>query len=96
VRQHVLRALGNQCVRCGFTDWRTLQIDHVNGGGRRDRERWSNTHEYLNAVLAAPPGIYQLLCANCNWIKKYERAEHAWSQIVALAEPPSPQAVLFD
>jgi hypothetical protein len=22
---------------------------------------------------------YQLLCANCNWIKKYEHGEHRWA-----------------
>jgi hypothetical protein len=77
LRQEILSVFGGRCVRCGFDDWRALQVDHVNGGGRRDRRRFSNKSEFLRAVLA-DPDLYQLLCANCNWIKKYEREEHRW------------------
>jgi hypothetical protein len=31
----------------------------------------------LKKVLADTTGSYQLLCANCNWIKKSENNEHA-------------------
>jgi len=32
-RQRVIAALGGKCAKCGFSDWRALQIDHINGGG---------------------------------------------------------------
>ena len=36
VRAKALDHLGNVCVRCGFSDPRALQIDHVNGNGLRE------------------------------------------------------------
>jgi hypothetical protein len=33
------------------------------------------TFAYLKGVLADADGRYQLLCANCNWIKRAEENE---------------------
>jgi predicted Zn-ribbon and HTH transcriptional regulator len=75
-RNTVLRLLGGKCVRCGFGDPRALQIDHVKGDGCNTPFR-----DYRKAIkiIRALPGIYQLLCANCNWIKRAERGEHRTS-----------------
>lgn len=63
------------CQRCGFSDLRALQIDHVNGGGVKHLHGigehiyyWLRSHNY--------PDGYQVLCANCNWIKRAERDEN--------------------
>ncbi len=32
--------MGNKCVKCGFSDPRALQIDHINGDGMDNR--WIN------------------------------------------------------
>lgn len=75
-RRTMLEALGGRCAQCGFADWRALQVDHVNGDGASDRRR-SNGSRYAYAkIVAANPDKYQLLCANCNWIKRYEHKEH--------------------
>lgn len=74
VRRRLLDALGNKCVQCGFADWRALQIDHVTGDGRADPHRYGSRNSYAKIVLANPDK-YQLLCANCNWIKRYEQNE---------------------
>jgi hypothetical protein len=76
VRFELLEHLGGKCVHCGFSDWRALQVDHVNGGGRQEYHNGYSTNsvKYLKKVVASP-GAYQLLCANCNWIKKYENNE---------------------
>jgi hypothetical protein len=62
------------CIRCGFTDSRALQIDHVHGGGAQELKR-IHTDMYYRKVLADTEGTYQLLCANCNWIKRHENNE---------------------
>lgn len=80
LREHALSFLGGECVRCGFTDPRALQIDHVNGGGTREHRTIGNSAVYRK-VLAGEPG-YQLLCANCNWIKRAENDEN-----YSLSEP---------
>ena len=62
----------------GCADFRCLQIDHVRGDGaerRKTKEERSKSMLY-NTVLKTTPGeIYQLLCANCNWIKRHENKE---------------------
>jgi hypothetical protein len=80
IRQRVLDSLGGRCVQCGICDSRVLQIDHVFGGGnraekvRRNRKR-SWVAYYYEVIRDAKSGKYQLLCANCNWIKKHEQNE---------------------
>ena len=56
------------------TDKRCLQIDHINGNGNRDRKKYGSTYKYFQAILANP-SEYQILCANCNWIKRAENDE---------------------
>lgn len=77
LRQDVIKHFGGKCVRCGFDDWRGLQIDHINGDGRKDILNSRQCPiKYHRALLKVEPGItYQLLCANCNQIKKYECQE---------------------
>lgn len=75
LRSELILAYGGACVRCGNTDTRVLQIDHVNGGGVREKGSMCLT-KYLKLVLASVgTGKYQLLCANCNWIKRHENNE---------------------
>ena len=72
---HVL--LGGKCKRCGFDDDdRALQIDHINGGGNAEIKNMKGNYQkvVLQSILNSE-NKYQLLCANCNWIKRFERNE---------------------
>ena len=81
-REKLFELLGDKCVRCGFSDKRALQFDHINGGGLKDiknktkRKKVSDSYYkyYLNHPEEAKTKL-QVLCANCNWIKKYENNE---------------------
>lgn len=64
-----------KCNRCDFSDWRALQIDHINGSGNKERKNQSNSQKNLLIDILKYPDKYQLLCANCNWIKRYENNE---------------------
>lgn len=77
IRFQVLEALGGRCVRCGFSDARALQVDHVHDDGYVDRKERGVSFQRLmyNAILAGEQDQYQLLCANCNWIKRWEATE---------------------
>src|SRR3990172_4802494 len=46
-RQCSLELLGSRCVRCGFTDARALQIDHINGGGSKELKNSCTHKQYL-------------------------------------------------
>lgn len=80
MRKAVLEVLGNKCAKCGFSDSRALQIDHINGGGSKERKTTGTGSAYFyKTVLESfikKEQKYQLLCANCNWIKRYENKEH--------------------
>ena len=81
IRNNALQAVGNgviACVKCGFSDIRALQIDHINGGGSKHKRSCSGSHEYYKTMIVYPED-YQLLCANCNQIKKCEDREHVLS-----------------
>jgi len=75
-RTKALSLLGGKCVRCGFDDPRALQIDHVNGDGAAERKARRTPRSAELNVVKGEYGPYQLLCANCNWIKRAEREEH--------------------
>jgi hypothetical protein len=99
LRQAVLAFWGGKCVRCGFEDWRALQIDHIDGGaykegykGTRAKPRKPNRgpYEWLRLIKAKPDEMrltFQVLCSNCNWIKRYENNELgakvvAWNEMM--------------
>lgn len=75
LREQVFDKLGHACARCQFSDKRALQIDHVFGGGNQEHSEISNPQKFLRKVLGDTQGLYQILCANCNWIKRAEQRE---------------------
>lgn len=75
-RIKVLQFLGGECCKCGFDDFRALQIDHVLGDRKKDCITSGKTyHKRVMESFELGENRYQLLCANCNWIKKHERGE---------------------
>jgi len=66
------------CIKCGYTNVSALSIDHIEGGGNKQRKstlrasssfyRWLKSEGY--------PSGYQTLCMNCQFVKRFEREEH--------------------
>lgn len=65
--------LGGECVRCGFDDIRALQIDHVNDDGHE--EKVPRDAQYYKKVATNKGNRYQILCSNCNQIKRCEHRD---------------------
>ena len=83
LRERVISFLGGRCssINCkwlnedgtfGCTLKDCLQVDHVYGGGRREKEKGATL---LRKVLRDTSGAYQLLCSNCNWLKRIQNGE---------------------
>ena len=72
------------CIRCGYTDIRALSIDHINGGGNQERKAlFGSIHSggrnfYAWLIENHYPDGYQVLCMNCQWLKRVENKEHRY------------------
>jgi len=64
------------CKKCGYTDIRALQIDHVKGGGSKETKKIQTMGVYKK-IINDPScrADYQVLCANCNRIKVFTNKE---------------------
>ena len=69
LRSEMLEAYGSKCECCGEAERMFLQLDHIDGGGTKERKEFRNV-EYLMLDLKKrgwPKEKYRLLCANCNF-----------------------------
>lgn len=78
LRKEVLKAYGGQCVCCYEDHWQFLTLDHPNGGGQEDRDKYKNItgQIYAWAKKNNYPPIYRVLCMNCNWVRRYNVCPH--------------------
>jgi hypothetical protein len=73
LRAQAFELYGGKCEHCGFSDERALQFDHVKGNGADHRRRRSGYETLIDVLLFRE--YFQLLCANCNYIKRVEQNE---------------------
>ena len=82
LQDEVFKLLGNKCNNCGFDDPRAFNIDHINGRGRKEKresEIKSVAYFYFRVrelINLGKNNKYQLLCANCNQIKRIVNKEY--------------------
>jgi len=66
----IVRAYGNKCSCCGEEKLEFLTLDHINGGGKKERKKMGNSNDalglYLHLIKNDYPKGYQILCFNCN------------------------------
>jgi hypothetical protein len=72
LRQRVLDAYGRVCVGCGFADERALTLDHVHNNGAEERRSIGERGVYRRALIVENQNDYQILCMNCQFIKRVE------------------------
>jgi len=69
LREHrmlVINAYGGKCECCGEDKYEFLAIDHVNGGGKKERETMSSYQIMRKVIKENFPKEYRILCHNCN------------------------------
>lgn len=61
----------NKCAHCPENRLAALDLDHINGGGTRERKATGRSSQeiYRHAIRDGFPEGFQVLCRNCNWIK---------------------------
>lgn len=63
---------GHVCARCGFDDKRALTLDHIKNNGNVERAELGERGVYRKAKAKYQPDQYQILCMNCQFIKRIE------------------------
>lgn len=65
------------CARCDFSNIRALTIDHIDGSGHVHRREGQPSGYRFYTLLRQRgfPSGYQVLCANCQFIKQVEEVE---------------------
>ena len=71
-RNRILDRYGRKCVRCGFEDVRALSLHHCNNNGADERRKLGKRGVYIRAMLDEHRNDYQILCMNCQYIKRVE------------------------
>lgn len=82
VKLEVFSLYGSRCCQCGFCDVRALQLDHIKGHPDRQRGSYGrgSTGLYVRILKGKiPASSFQLMCANCNSIKRFVNGEGAES-----------------
>ena len=81
-RSKIISLLGSKCKTCGCKEFNVLQIDHIKGGGIKDKAKWNSPlNYYLHIIYLIEQNVnfdYQLLCANCNWQKRHDNNEQPY------------------
>ena len=79
IKWRLISILGDgSCSKCGLFDLRFLQFDHINGRGIDDHKMFNRQQKIYLFYLKNPELArqkLQILCANCNWIKRYQNQE---------------------
>ena len=76
LRIKVVEKLGGKCIKCGVDDIRVLQLDHINGGGNKERRKGIEAYTVYKRALLVGEKEFQILCANCNRLKAIENNEY--------------------
>jgi len=60
-----------RCACCGENGIKFLTIDHINGGGNKQRKSFGGVSSYYRWFVKNNfPEGFQVLCMNCNWGKR--------------------------
>jgi hypothetical protein len=104
IRLAILDMLGNRCAcnekecwhsgQCTIIDKRCLHVDHKKGGGTKEidffKANLSMYKFYIDHPIRAKRDL-QLLCANCNSVKKYLNKEGTLGDVYPVATAATPQ-----
>ena len=72
-----------KCACCGEKETKFLALDHINGGGTRERKSTKGRNIIFNVIRDNFPTGFQILCHNCNCAKGfYGKCPHKSNDII--------------
>lgn len=91
-RAELFEHYGDSCQCCGESVAVFLAIDHINGGGTKERREFGRASGQLYYWLRKNnwPAGFQTLCHNCNWAKHaLGRCPHQGARTTTPSSPSS-------
>jgi len=75
LRLNVIKGYGGKCELCGEDNPHFLTIDHIDGGGRKEKKMLGGTYSLYRKLRDEnyPKDNYRLLCYNCNCALGFNR-----------------------
>lgn len=73
LRKLSIKIVGSKCCACKNNDYYSLQIDHINSDGFKDKF-FKNKYNLYNRIIKNPnwaKSKFQTLCCNCNCLKQF-------------------------
>lgn len=71
LKSDVISKYGGKCAACGFKDMAGLSIDHINGGGSKERRTLSGRTLYARLRREAEiRADLRVLCMTCQWMAR--------------------------
>jgi hypothetical protein len=77
LRNQILDKFGRKCnnpncpIPAEKLDIRSLQLDHINDDGAKEKKLLGSCYSIYRKALKYPDN-YQLLCPYCNWMKRFK------------------------
>lgn len=62
----VIDLLGGKCAACGMAEQDVLQLDHIHGGGNRERTTFGRGYRLHREIRDGRRNDIRLLCPTCN------------------------------
>ena len=71
IRMTIIEHYGGKCACCSEDRIEFLVLDHINGGGGKERRLLGSRQVYLYVIKNKFPDRYRILCHNCNAALKF-------------------------
>lgn len=72
LKESLFNIYGKKCSNCNFSDVRAITLDHKNNNGAKERKEIGERGCYRRALKPENFNDYQMLCMNCQFIKRRE------------------------
>jgi hypothetical protein len=82
-KDKIFQIFDNRCSKCGFNNISCLTLDHRNGEGRKERKSrfggyYIRFYKYYSEHPEEAKQNLELLCFNCNLVKKHLNGENTY------------------
>jgi hypothetical protein len=82
LRIRAIEKLGGKCINCGCDDFQALEMNHINGGGRKETKKYGPMQKQLYyAIIAGRRNDIELTCKVCNslhYLVKIKGLKNNW------------------